>query len=249
MRFGILGPTQVRHTDGREVTVGGPRLRTLLALLLVDPGKVVSAERLIDGLYGGDPPGDAANALQSQVSRLRQLLRDQDRPGSPVELHPAGYRLAVEADDVDVHRFERLAVEGRRALVAGDQPRAATLLREALGLWRGPALADVGEVPFAKAAGSLAADRHRRGRRRPARHLPGAQPAGPGARRRHRPPGLVAQPACPASHPAHTNPARPDGGCRADPRALTALPRSPRQAHPGPGVAHDVRRARPLRSA
>jgi DNA-binding SARP family transcriptional activator len=85
MRFGILGPTQVRRGDGRELTVGGPRLRTLLALLLVDPGRVVSAERLIDGLYGGSSPSDAANALQSQVSRLRQLLRDEDRPGSPVE--------------------------------------------------------------------------------------------------------------------------------------------------------------------
>jgi predicted ATPase/DNA-binding SARP family transcriptional activator len=151
MRFGILGPTQVRRSDGREVTVGGPRLRTLLALLLVDPGKVVTAGRLIDGLYGGNPPSDAANALQSQVSRLRHLLRDEDRPGPPVELHPAGYRLAVEADEVDAHRFERLAAEGRRALGAGDQPRAATLLREALDLWRGPALADAGEVPFARA--------------------------------------------------------------------------------------------------
>src|SRR5262245_19313676 len=71
MRFGILGPTQVRRSDGREVTVGGPRLRALLALLLVDAGSVVAAERLIDGLYGGAPPNDATNALQSQVSRLR----------------------------------------------------------------------------------------------------------------------------------------------------------------------------------
>jgi predicted ATPase/DNA-binding SARP family transcriptional activator len=151
MRFGILGPTQVRRSDGREITVGGPRLRALLALLLVDAGKVVTLERLIDGVYGGNPPGEATNALQSQVSRLRHLLRDQDRPGSPVEFHPAGYRLAVEADEVDAHRFERLAAEGRRALAAGDPPRAASLLREALDLWRGPALADAGDVPFAQA--------------------------------------------------------------------------------------------------
>jgi DNA-binding winged helix-turn-helix (wHTH) protein len=151
MRFGILGPTQVRRGDGREITVGGPRLRALLALLLVDAGKVVTVERLIDGVYGGNPPGEATNALQSQVSRLRHLLRDEDRPGSPVEFHPAGYRLAVDADEVDAHRFERLAAEGRRALAAGDPPRAASLLREALDLWPGPALADVGDVPFAQA--------------------------------------------------------------------------------------------------
>jgi predicted ATPase/DNA-binding SARP family transcriptional activator len=151
MRFGILGPTQVRRADGREIGVGGSRLRTLLALLLVDPGRVVTTERLIDGLYGGNPPSDAGNALQSQVSRLRRLLRDPDRPGSPVEFHPAGYRLAVDPDEVDAGLFQRLAAEGRRALAAGDQPRAAVLLRRALGLWRGPALADAGEVPMARA--------------------------------------------------------------------------------------------------
>lgn len=139
MRFRILGPTQVVLADGREVPVGGPRLRALLALLLLDAGRVVSAERLIDGLYGEHPPRGASNALQSQVSRLRQAL---PAGHDPVEFHPAGYRLAVDPDDVDAYRFERLARAGRRALVDGDWPRAAAVLREALELWRGPALAD-----------------------------------------------------------------------------------------------------------
>ncbi|MEU5933906.1 BTAD domain-containing putative transcriptional regulator [Micromonospora sp. NPDC047187] len=139
MRFRILGPTQVVLADGREVPVGGPRLRALLALLLLDAGRVVSAERLIDGLYGEHPPRGAANALQSQVSRLRQAL---PAGHDPVEFHPAGYRLAVDPDEVDAYRFERLAEAGHRALVDGDWPRAATVLREALELWRGPALAD-----------------------------------------------------------------------------------------------------------
>ncbi|MBM7491258.1 putative ATPase [Micromonospora luteifusca] len=139
MRFRILGPTQVLLADGREVPVGGPRLRALLALLLIDAGRVVSAERLIDGLYGEHPPRGAANALQSQVSRLRQALPAEH---NPVEFHPAGYRLAVDPDDVDAYRFERLAEAGRRALVDGDWTRAAAVLREALELWRGPALAD-----------------------------------------------------------------------------------------------------------
>ncbi|WP_433648779.1 BTAD domain-containing putative transcriptional regulator [Micromonospora zamorensis] len=148
MRFRILGPTQVVLADGREVPVGGPRLRALLALLLLDAGRVVSAERLIDGLYGEHPPRGAANALQSLVSRLRQALPAEH---STVEFHPAGYRLAVDPADVDAYRFERLAEAGRRALAGGDWPRAAAVLREALELWRGPALADAVGVAGAPA--------------------------------------------------------------------------------------------------
>ncbi|MGW5576243.1 BTAD domain-containing putative transcriptional regulator [Micromonospora chokoriensis] len=144
MRFRILGPTQVLLADGREISVGGPRLRALLALLLLDAGRVVSADRLIDGLYGDHPPRGAANALQSQVSRLRQALPAEE---NPVEFHRAGYRLAVDPEDVDAYRFERRAEAGRRALAGGDWPRAATVLREALELWRGPALADVPGAP------------------------------------------------------------------------------------------------------
>ncbi|MGW3785862.1 BTAD domain-containing putative transcriptional regulator [Micromonospora chokoriensis] len=144
MRFRILGPTQVLLADGREIPVGGPRLRALLALLLLDAGRVVSADRLIDGLYGEHPPRGAANALQSQVSRLRQTLPAEQ---NPIEFHPAGYRLVVDPEDVDAYRFERRAEAGRRALAGGDWPRAATVLREALELWRGPALADVPGAP------------------------------------------------------------------------------------------------------
>jgi predicted ATPase/DNA-binding SARP family transcriptional activator len=143
--FGILGVTRVLGADGAEVALGGPRRRALLALLLLDAGRVVTTERLIDGLYGEDPPAGVGNAVQSQVSRLRQVLP------AALEGHPAGYRLAVDADLVDAHRFARLAAEGRHALAAGDAAGAATRLREALALWRGPALADVGEAPFATA--------------------------------------------------------------------------------------------------
>ncbi|MCG5219804.1 BTAD domain-containing putative transcriptional regulator [Streptosporangium soli] len=148
MRFGILGAIEVRSDDGRPLAVGGPRARSLLALLLLDAGRVVTAERLIDGLYGAAPPAGVTNALQSHVSRLRQALKADDR--TTVEFHPAGYRLAVDLDDVDAHRFERLAREGRRALVAGDPRGAAEALRAGLALWRGPALADVGDAPFAE---------------------------------------------------------------------------------------------------
>ncbi|MFJ4104872.1 BTAD domain-containing putative transcriptional regulator [Amycolatopsis japonica] len=144
MRFGVLGATEVRREDGTTVQVGGPRVRTLFALLALEAGRVVPAERLIDGLYGEQPPDGVANALQSQVSRLRGALKEL----APVEFSPAGYRLVVDRDDVDVHRFERLAAEGRRALTAGDAAKAAELLRDALGLWRGPAFADITDAPF-----------------------------------------------------------------------------------------------------
>ncbi|MFE0176677.1 BTAD domain-containing putative transcriptional regulator [Streptomyces sp. NPDC059002] len=137
MRFGILGPLDVRAPDGTPLDPGGPRPRALLTLLLLDAGRTVPVARLTDGLYGDEPPTGAANALQSQVSRLRKRL------GLGIEAVPTGYRLTVSPEDVDLHRFERLAREGRRLLGSGDHAGAAVLLREALGLWRGPALADL----------------------------------------------------------------------------------------------------------
>ncbi|MBT2211539.1 BTAD domain-containing putative transcriptional regulator [Actinomadura sp. NEAU-AAG7] len=143
MWFGVLGAVEVRGAEG---AVGGPRVRGLLAMLLLEAGRVVAAERLIDGLYGEEPPKGAANALQSQVSRLRRGLGD----AGLVEGHAAGYRLAVAPELVDVHEFGRLARDGREALAAGEHARAAAVLRRALGLWRGPALADI-SAPFAAA--------------------------------------------------------------------------------------------------
>ncbi|MFJ9546091.1 BTAD domain-containing putative transcriptional regulator [Streptomyces erythrochromogenes] len=145
MRISMLGALDVRGEDGSGVGVGGTRLRALLILLALEPGRVVSSELLIDGIWAEDPPAGAANALQALVSRLRRAL-----PGAVVESHPAGYRLAVEPDAVDVVRFERLASEGRGVL-ARDPEAAARVLREALGLWRGPALLDVAGSDFFRA--------------------------------------------------------------------------------------------------
>ncbi|WP_440099563.1 BTAD domain-containing putative transcriptional regulator [Streptosporangium sp. H16] len=143
MRFGVLGSLEVRSPTGEEISVGGPRPRALLVMLLLDAGRVVGVRRLIDGQYGDDPPAGAANAVQAQVSRLRRSL-----PAEVIEFHGTGYRLAADPDDVDAHRFERLAREGRRLLAEGRHPDAAGPLREALALWRGPALAD---LPFGRA--------------------------------------------------------------------------------------------------
>ncbi|MFC5825163.1 BTAD domain-containing putative transcriptional regulator [Nonomuraea insulae] len=144
MQFGVLGPLVVRSAAGDPVAVGGPRPRALLAMLLLDAGRLVSVERLIDGQYGDRPPAGAANAVQAGISRLRRGL-----PGDLIEFHGAGYRLAADRDDVDAHRFERLSREGHALLAAGRHSAAAALLREGLDLWRGPAFADVSDAPFA----------------------------------------------------------------------------------------------------
>ncbi|MEU0968570.1 BTAD domain-containing putative transcriptional regulator [Streptomyces sp. NPDC005917] len=139
MRFGILGPLDIRTDDGTPVDPGGPRPRALLTLLLLDAGRAVSAQRLTDGLYGAEPPAGTANALQSQISRLRRRLA----PHTEIEATPTGYRVAVTPDTVDVHQFEVCSAAGRAALAAGDHGNAAAQLREALALWRGPALPDL----------------------------------------------------------------------------------------------------------
>ena len=118
----MLGPVELRADAGSPVPVAGARLRTLLLLLALDAGRAVSADRLVDGIWAGDPPAAAGNALQALVSRLR-------RAGLIIEAAPVGYRLSIDPDRVDAHRFTRLATGA-----AGD-PAA---LREALALWRGP---------------------------------------------------------------------------------------------------------------
>ncbi|MEU6428278.1 BTAD domain-containing putative transcriptional regulator [Microbispora sp. NPDC046973] len=137
MSFAVLGPLDVRR-DGRPVEVGGQRLRALLTLLLLDAGRTVSTEALVAGVWDDRPPSGVGNALQALVSRLRATLGRGLVVGGP-----SGYRLAVSPDQVDLHLFARLAREGAAALTAGDPGRAAGLLREALGLWRGAPLTDL----------------------------------------------------------------------------------------------------------
>ncbi|GIH28811.1 SARP family transcriptional regulator [Acrocarpospora phusangensis] len=133
---------------GEVTTIGGARLRALLVRLALDAGRVVTLDQLAHALWGDAAPADRANALQSLVSRLRRALPAAE----PLRSAPGGYRLDVPKDDVDLHRFERLAAEGRRGLAEGDPATALALLDDALGLWRGRPLADLAEAPFADAA-------------------------------------------------------------------------------------------------
>ncbi|GAB3967093.1 BTAD domain-containing putative transcriptional regulator [Actinoallomurus acanthiterrae] len=144
MRISLLGPLEVTDGAGRPVEVGGARLRTLLILLALDAPRVVTTDRLVAGVWGGDPPAGAPNALQSLISRLRRAL-----PDAVIESHPSGYRLVIDDEAVDLRRFDRLVAHGRR-LLADDPVRAADALAEALGLWRGTALADVADADFAQ---------------------------------------------------------------------------------------------------
>ena len=138
MDFGILGPLEVRR-DGASVDLPGARQRALLAVLLLRAGEVVSSERLLEDVWAGGLPAAGATALRVRISQLRKALGPD---GSLIVTRPPGYVLAIDPAQLDVHRFERLAREGDQALIDGDAARGARLLSEALGLWRGPALAD-----------------------------------------------------------------------------------------------------------
>jgi class 3 adenylate cyclase len=139
----LLGPIEAER-DGALANLGGPKPRALLTALALDLGRVVSVDRLVEALWPGDAPGTAPHAVQVYVSQLRKAL------GPVIATRPPGYVLELEPDGVDVHLFARLAEEGRAALRGDDPASAETALREALALWRGPALADFVYEPFAQ---------------------------------------------------------------------------------------------------
>jgi DNA-binding SARP family transcriptional activator len=143
MEIRILGPLEVSD-DGRVVELGAGRQRALLALLALHVPEIVATDRLIEELWGGSPPPTAAKALQNLVSQLRRSLG-----ADSIATRPPGYSLRLDADDLDARRFERLAAEGHR-LLEEDPGRARQTLLEALGLWRGRALADFAYEDFAQ---------------------------------------------------------------------------------------------------
>ncbi len=144
MEFRILGPLEVLDND-RALQLGSRKQRTLLALLVLHAGKVVSRDRLIDDLWHGEPPPAADATLRSHISRLRSVLGASRLPSQP-----PGYLLVLARDEVDAARFEQLLAQGRAALAEGHAAEAASVLRSALALWRGSALADVAYESFAQ---------------------------------------------------------------------------------------------------
>ena len=149
MKFQVLGPLQVTY-GGRPLAVGGARTRAVLAMLLVNANRVVSADRLAGELWPGLDQQRAVANLRVRLAELRRALRpagEADR----LATRPPGYRLRATADELDVLQFEQLVLAGRAALTGGDPATAARLLDECLALWRGPALADLGDLEFAEA--------------------------------------------------------------------------------------------------
>jgi predicted ATPase/DNA-binding SARP family transcriptional activator len=162
VQFRILGPLEVLD-DGRPLTLGGAKQRALLAVLLLHAGQVMAVERLIDELWGEDPPERAAHILQVHVANLRKALEPTRAPRAAsgvLRTRPPGYLAEPGPEALDLARFERLAAEGRAALTTDDAEQAASLLRSALRLWRGPALADV--VLAASSQGEVARLEERR---------------------------------------------------------------------------------------
>ncbi|MER7581831.1 BTAD domain-containing putative transcriptional regulator [Kitasatospora sp. NPDC097691] len=156
MRINVLGPLQVvRGEDGAAFEVGGAKLRLLLVRLALDPGRVVTRERLVDDLWGDTPPEEPAGALQSLVSRLRRVL-GADR--AVIGSHPAGYLLDLPRRSVDAWDFEQRVAAGRTALAAGGFAEAVAALGGALELWRGAPFADAEGAGFVAASAARLAE-------------------------------------------------------------------------------------------
>jgi ABC-type transport system substrate-binding protein/DNA-binding SARP family transcriptional activator/DNA-binding beta-propeller fold protein YncE len=150
LEFGLLGAFDASR-DGEVLSVGGRRQRAILAMLVCETGHAVSVERLIDGVWGDPAPPGVVTSVQSYVFHLRQVL-EPDRPrGAPATVLvtvPGGYRLVADRRSVDATRFEELVAAGDAALGQGNPERAVTLYGQALSLWRGDVLADLGDYDF-----------------------------------------------------------------------------------------------------
>ncbi len=153
LEFGLLGPLEVSR-QGAPLALGGTKPRAVLAVLLLNANRIVSADRLIDDLWGEQPPPSAQTTLQVYVSQLRRLLEPGHEKGTAYTVlvtAPPGYALRVTPKSLDLERFEGLAAEGVTALADGRPREAAETLREALALWRGRPLADLAFEQFAQA--------------------------------------------------------------------------------------------------
>lgn len=155
MQLGVLGPVGIWDDDGM-VDAGHARRRAVLAVLLLEVGRVVPAEALIDRVWGENPPSSVLSTLYGYVSKLKSVITGIPDSRVTLSRRPGGYLLKAEAEQLDFCRFRRLAGE---AAAAADDEREAGLLRQALGLWRGPALADVRSPWLNAMRDALEADR------------------------------------------------------------------------------------------
>ena len=150
VEFSVLGPLEIR-VGGRLASTGGTRQRALLAVLLLHANELVSTERLIDEVWGDDPPPTAHKMVQVFISRLRAAIESDRKKNTTLLTRPPGYLLAVRPEALDLARFQALVGEAR-SIIELDPSRAAVSLRSALALWRGAPLSDLALEPFAQLA-------------------------------------------------------------------------------------------------
>ena len=142
LQIDLLGPVEAR-VDGRLVALGGQRPRVLLAVLALKGGRIVTTERLIDELWGEDPPARARDSLQMHVSRLRKALSEAGADGGRLVNQADGYLLDVQPGECDVDRWQQSLGQAHRARAGGEPQAARERIEEALGLWRGEPLGGV----------------------------------------------------------------------------------------------------------
>lgn len=157
MEFRVLGPLEV-FADGQRLPLGGRKQRAVLAVLLLNANQVVLRERLIDDVWGEEPPGEVGASIRVYVARLRKLLAAGNGSRPTLETRPNGYVLRIDPETLDLNQFRRLVASGQEALAAGRPSQAAEELMTALGLWRGPALGDLAEEAWARRESSLLDD-------------------------------------------------------------------------------------------
>jgi DNA-binding SARP family transcriptional activator/WD40 repeat protein len=146
LEYRVLGPVGVANNGDEELSIGGPLMRRLLAVLVIHADRVVTVDHLIEAVWGDRPPATAPATLQTYVSRLRRALGADHRLVS----RSSGYVLVTGDDEIDSRRFQAAAADGRAALAGGNEDRAVALLTEALGLWRGRALLEFADEPWAQ---------------------------------------------------------------------------------------------------
>jgi DNA-binding SARP family transcriptional activator len=150
MRFSVLGSIEVT-SDAGPLELGGVKQRAILGYLVLHANKVVPTSHLLHAMWDGTPPPTARKMIQNAVSGIRRVLTGQSQTGhtaAALRTHPPGYRLQVDPETVDLQRFRTLAREGRAAIGDDAPERGAELLRAALALWRGRALADLVEAGY-----------------------------------------------------------------------------------------------------
>ena len=148
MEYRVLGPLEV-SCAAAPVHLGGPKARAVLAALVLHPNEVVSVDRLVETVWGEDPPRTAIHSLQVYVSDLRKVIPSN---GDGIRTVAPGYMLEVDEESIDAIRFEHLVAEARGVLAAGGAEEAAAQLSSALALWRGPPLPEFAYDEFAQEA-------------------------------------------------------------------------------------------------